>query len=430
MRAFLAGLQFVKLSLENIRNSVARHRFLVAYGMIFASSLCLLPAFNADMQGDVGGCLGMANDLFAGKLPYRDHVFEYPPYAIPIFLFPRVFGQGNYLEGFVALAFGADWVVKLLLFSIGFRQSKTARALLPLLLYCAAVPFIHFFYLQRYDVWPALISLVGIWLFCSKRYFTSGLAVSIGVGVKLYPVLFVPPLLILAMRQGNGKQFLLGLVSGLLPIGLLSFYLPWWRFAEFQTARGLQVESLYAALLWLGHLLGVVKVRWAYTYKWYEVLGVPASNLLPWARGLFLAGVGVSTLVVMRLAMKLQNSSVAQIARLMLIPLLAFVAFNQVLSPQYMIWLLPLAALGSLEGSPWALCAISLATFMTSLFFPVTDYFSGLNLYETSVLLGRDFILIAVWISLIAEAFQAMRTAGAENKSAVIISHRAPAGGL
>ena len=123
-------------------------------------------------------------------------------------------------------------------------------------LYCAAVPFIHFFFLQRYDLWPALISLLAIWLFSSERFVASGLAVSIGIGVKLYPILFVPPLLVLAWRQGKSKSFFAGLVLGVLPIALMSFYLPWWRFAEFQAARGLQVESLSAAAVWLGKLLG------------------------------------------------------------------------------------------------------------------------------------------------------------------------------
>lgn len=97
-------------------------------------------------------------------------------------------------------------------------------------------------------------------------------------------------------------------------------------------------------------------------------------------------------------------------ARLLLIPLLAFVALNQVLSPQYMIWLLPLAALGSLEGRPWMLCAISLATMLTPLFYPVPNYYRpGLNLLQTLILFIRDGVLIAVWISLIHESFQKLR---------------------
>jgi len=365
------------------------------------SSLFLLPELNAGMQGDVNLYQGIAHDMSNGILPYRDRVVEYPPYVIPIFLLPRLFGEENYLDGFLSLAFIADWLVKLALFAIGLRQSKTARVLLPLLLYCAAVPFIHFIYLQRYDLWPALISLLAIWLFCSKRYIASGLVVAIGIGVKLYPVLFVPPLLVLALRQGNAKRFCAGLFFGLMPMGLLSFYLPWWRFAEFQAARGLQVESIYASAVWLGHLLGFNEAQWIYTNKWYEVQGPLATAVLPWARGLFIAGVGGSTLIGVRAAARLQNISAPQVARLLLVPLLAFVALNQVFSPQYMIWLLPLAALASLEGKPWAFGAISLATLLTPLFYPVADYYHpGLNMGETAILVLRNLILIAVWISL------------------------------
>ncbi len=388
-----------------------RHRYVAAFGMMLFSSLLLLPELNAEMRGDVVVFQGIANDFLQGKLPYRDRVVEYPPYAIPIFLLPRLFGKDNYLDGFLSLAFVADWLVKLSLLAIGLRQSKTARALLPLLLYCAAVPFIHFFFLQRYDLWPALISLLAIWLFSSERFVASGLAVSIGIGVKLYPILFVPPLLVLAWRQGKSKSFFAGLVLGVLPIALMSFYLPWWRFAEFQAARGLQVESLSAAAVWLGKLLGLTEARWVYTNKWYEVHGSLATVLLPWSRGLFVAGVIGSTAIAVRWAIRMQEVTVSQMARLLLIPLLAFVALNQVLSPQYLIWLLPLAALGTLDEDRWMLCAISLATILTPLFYPVPNYYHpGLNLPQTMILLFRNCLLVAIWIWLICESFQRLRS--------------------
>lgn len=403
-------IQLISVANERVVNLVNRHRFAVAFGMMLISSLLLLPELNAEMRGDVVVFQGIANDFFQGTLPYRDRVVEYPPYAIPIFLLPRLLGDDNYLDGFLSLALIADWLIKLSLFAIGLRQSRTARALLPLLLYCAAVPFIHFFFLQRYDLWPALISLLAIWLFSSKRFAASGLAVSIGIGVKLYPILFVPPLLVLAWRQGKGKSFFAGLVLGVLPIVLLGFYLPWWRFAEFQAARGLQVESLYAVVVWLGKLLGLNQAQWVYTNKWYEVHGALATALLPWARGLFVAGVVGSTAIAVRWAMRMQEVTISQMARRLLIPLLAFVALNQVLSPQYMVWLLPLAALASLEGRPWMFCALSLATMLTPLFYPVANYYRpGLNLLQTLILLFRDGILIAVWISLINESFQKLR---------------------
>jgi hypothetical protein len=390
---------------------VARHRFAIAYGVMVVSFLFLFPARNATMQGDVRLYQGVANDLFEGKLPYRDRVVEYPPYGLPIFILPRLFGDANYLEAFMGLALVADWSVKLLLFGFGLRFLNGARSLLPLLLYCATVPFMRYFFLQRYDVFPALICLAAVWLFCSRRFALSGLAIAAGVGVKLYPVTFVPVLFVLAVRQGGGRRFLIGLMAGLLPLVPLSFIVPWWRFAEFHAARGLQVESLYASLLWLGQLLGLTPATWEYTQKWYEVLGPPATAVLPWARAIFVLAVIFSTAFSVWMVARNQEPSPAQLARCLLVPLLGFVAFNQVLSPQYLIWLLPLAALSSFDGKNWPALAIVGATMLTPIIFPslTRNYPSGLNLVETMILVVRNLGLLSVWAWIICQSATGQR---------------------
>jgi hypothetical protein len=155
----------------------------------------------------------------------------------------------------------------------------------------------------------------------------------------------------------------------------------------------------------------VANIDWSYVNKWYEVKGVLATAVLPWARGLFIFGVGGSTLIASWVAFRFQKMNAPQIARLLLIPLLAFVALNQILSPQYMIWLLSLAALASLEGTHWVPGGIALATMLTPIFYPSADYGIGLNLPETLVLVVRNLILIAVWISLIRGSFRSIRCA-------------------
>lgn len=65
---------------------------------------------NAGLQGDVRLYESVASDLFAGKLPYRDRVLEYPPYAIPIFVLPHLFGGGNYSWVFMLVVFTAELV--------------------------------------------------------------------------------------------------------------------------------------------------------------------------------------------------------------------------------------------------------------------------------------------------------------------------------
>jgi hypothetical protein len=87
----------------------------------------------------------------------------------------------------------------------------------------------------------------------------------------------------------------------------------------------------------------------------------------------------------------------------MLVPLLPFVAFNLVFSPQYMIWLLPLAALGILGGRVWPMLIIAIATAVTPIFYPTPEYFTGLNLAQTVVLLCRNLSLVVVWLVLLGE---------------------------
>jgi len=410
-------------------NICARNRSLVGYAIITISALFLLPALGLGRQPDVALYQTVAENLFKGEIPYRDTVVEYPPYAILIFVLPRLI-PGDYLNGFFFFFFLTDWGLKLLLLFIGLKNSKTLRALLPLCLYCVAALFTRFVFLQRYDIFPAVICVAGIWLFSSGRYAWSGLAIAVGSGLKLYPMLFVPPLFFLSVGRGKWKQFTVGVIGGLLPIVLLSFFVPWWRFAEFHASRGLQVESLYSSVLWLGKLLGLTEVQWAAVRKWLEIDGASASTILPWTRVLFIVTVISSTALVSWVGLRVSFSrfvfppksdrvsvpaeqqrgtslSVSQLSQLLLLPLLAFVVFNQVFSPQYMIWLLPLAALASLEGNPRSGFAISLATFLTPIIYPslIGNYATGLNLIETIVLLARNLILVVVWILLVRECF-------------------------
>jgi hypothetical protein len=403
------ALKYFRRVADWVIGIVTRHRFAVGYGVIALTSLFLIPSFNAGVQGDLALYHGIARDLLNGELPYRDRILEYPPYAIPIFSLPRIFGGDGYFLAFMGMAFLADAIIKMLLLVIGLRRSTTARGLLPVLSYSLAVPFIHFFYLQRYDVWPALICLLALWLFSSRRPLLCGLAIAVGIGAKVYPAVFVPPLFALAVRQGKGRRFVAGLVAGLLPVVLLSLVLPWWRFAQFQGARGLQCESFYASLLWFGSLLGLPGVTWASARAWQEVQGPSALAVLPWARALSVAMVCASTALATWAAARVETLSVSKTARLLLLPLLAFVIFNVVLSPQFMIWLLPLAALGSLDGNPSAMLAIPLATALTPIFFPCPEYSTGLNPWETIILLLRNLMLIGTWTMLTAEVISALR---------------------
>ena len=87
-------------------------------------------------------------------------------------------------------------------------------------------------------------------------------------------------------------------------------------------------------------------------------------------RSSLLAALGLS----MAVAHRKIHPSIGDTARLALLPLLAFVAFNPVLSPQYLIWLLPFAAWGAVENGRRPMILIAVAASLTPAFFPTDDY--------------------------------------------------------
>jgi uncharacterized membrane protein len=385
--------------------------------------LVLLHGLKAKPRGDVALYDRIATDVVEGRRPYRDQPIEYPPYVIPLFLLPRLCGKEGFLWAFPWLAFLGDLSVKLVLLAAGLRQIKSLRGLIPLTFYCVGAFFLAHLYFFRYDVFPALFSLIGIIAFTRNRYTLSGAAIAVGIGLKLYPVVLVPTLLVLSWRKGKLPPFSLGLLLGLLPLVGMGFFMPWWRFAAFHASRGFQAESTYAVILWGGKLLGAWSAIWFHASAWTEVHGLAATALLPWARLLWGGATLFSVAFASWVALRQSELSPANLAELLLIPLLAFIVFNLVFSPQYMIWILPLAALAALKKKPVVALAVLMATMTTPFFFPSLfhDYDQGINLFETLVLLSRNLLLGVIWIALIVGQIRAYRS---RDESITLASNR------
>jgi hypothetical protein len=400
-------------------NLLNRQRFAIAFAIIMVSSLCLIPFFNAELHDDVRVYRATSQNLLDGKLPYRDTVVEYPPYALGIFLLPRILPNidsllgiaslGGYPLQYMALTFLVDFLIKLILFYMFCREPNPLHALLPVAFYSLAVPFTGFIFLQRYDVWPALICLLAVWANRSGCHALCGLAIAAGMGVKLYPAVIALPLFILALRERQAHRFILGLAGGLLPMLLAAFWIPWWRFFAFQGNRGLQAESLYSIILWMGRWLGFSQVSTVAVISsgtaggWMEVQGPAAQAVLPWVRSLFVVTIGISTLAAGSAAWQCQKPSAAQVSRILLLPLVSFIVFNQVLSPQFMIWLLPLAAVACSTSLQWEIVGILLATMFTPVIFHsfYLHGYVGFDFVQTDGLMLRNFILVLVWVALL-----------------------------
>lgn len=371
--------------------------------------LCLVPVFelvsatNFEPHGDIKLYKRVIDSIHSGELPYQDFEFEYPPYAILWFIVPGLFSSARGFQ----VAFGIELLVidallKLALIRLALEE-KSKRLLLPVIAFAFATAANNYFYLQRFDLIPAAISFAMLIAFYRKQYYLSGALLAFGFGCKLYPILFAPPLLIIAWKNGGHRQFIAGFLVLIAPLILLGFVTPWWQFMAFHTGRGLQCESIYASILWLGKLFGVFDLKWVFIKAWVEVTGPAATAVLPYAKIIFVATTFISVIYACVISYKNQQWTLPNLARLLLIPLCAFVCFNIVLSPQYLIWIIALAAVAALDGRLNNIVLITIAAVITPIIYPGFNYGSGLRIVETIVLVSRNLMLIIAWIGFIFE---------------------------
>ncbi|WP_163997888.1 glycosyltransferase family 87 protein [Pyxidicoccus caerfyrddinensis] len=387
-------------------------------GLAVSVAPLALYAFSSRVK-DLELYFNTAHAFLGGATPNQDFRFEYPPYALLWFV-PAAW-LGGTLKAFVLL-FGLqltlfDAASKWLLLYEGVRRwGHSLRAWVPFAAYSVASWVMSVHYLKRYDLIPATFTLAALVALSRRRDVLAGLALSVGIVTKLYPVVLVPLALALCWRRGSwtsARRLVLGLVLGALPLLPLSAFWPWWGFASFHVARGLQVESLGASLLWGAHLLGQVPdVTWVHAPAAYELHGAAAEWVKGVSRWVWVAGSLASAAVGLWAVRRRTPERVEDLARLALGPLIAFVVLNPVLSPQYLVWLTGAAGLALLSGPRAAPVAVFIAAVMTRGIFAGSTYNTGIGAPHEVLLLVRNGLLLFAGIALVHEAWRS--AAGAE----------------
>lgn len=369
-----------------------------------------------------------AEALLHGPLVYRDFVFEYPPYALLWFVVP---GELSTDLGGFRLTFGlemwvADALIKVLLLHHAVRARTGLRDLVPFLAYTLGSAALGHVLLQRFDLVPALLTLGATLAVAHGWALAGGALIALGAGTKVYPVLLVPILAAFARRGGRKglTRFVAGAALASIPLLAAAFWVPWWRFASYHVDRGLQAESLLASVVWALHFAGL-PAGWVLVWRAVEVTGPVAAGLVGPGKLLWVATTLACTAAATWTAWHLggqrsRSATIAEMAAVLLLPIAGFVATNIVLSPQFHLWLLPLAAL-VLFGRPaapgvedsaatvpaqalraaWCIVA---ATLIVPAFYPHREYAAGLGPLRTSLLLLRNGLLLyattCLWIGV------------------------------
>jgi uncharacterized membrane protein len=200
----------------------------------------------------------------------------------------------------------------------------------------AASPLVIFQIFTNFDALATAFAMSGLLAWARRRPVLAGVLIGLGAAAKLYPLLFLGPMLLLGIRSGRLRAVARTAVSAAatwllvnLPV-LVLFPRGWSEFFRLNTRRGDDMDSLYNVVKsftgWRGFDPGL---------GFWEppmVLNTVVTVLF----AVSCAAIGYIALTAP------QRPRLAQLAFL---TLAAFLLTNKVWSPQFSLWLVPLAVL-------------------------------------------------------------------------------------
>ncbi|WP_225831153.1 glycosyltransferase 87 family protein [Streptomyces sp. NK08204] len=302
---------------------------------------------------------GWYETLRHGTFPLDDVTWQYPPAAALAILSPAALPFLSYPHAFFVLAFLADAAVLCLLVRASTRPGRCPRGTW---VWVAGLPLLGPTVYARYDVMVTALAVAAL-LAGARRPRVLGALAGLGALLKVWPALLLAGA---RPRRAWGSA----LVTAAGCAALFSVSMPGaFAFLTFQRDRGTEVESLGALVFhvarhfgWRGQVL--------LNYGSIEFLG-PHVHLVS-SLALALTGVAFGWLLLWRLrATRFTAQSVADAA---FTAVLLFTVTSRVISPQYLVWLIGLAAVClcfRASGMTAPALMVVVASFVTVLEFPL-----------------------------------------------------------
>lgn len=314
-----------------------------------------------------------ASRIVRGEVPYRDFFFEYPPFALVPFTLPRLLSASPF--GWEQLY---TWQILLWdLLGITFitwASLQLGRSpIVALGVYTLGLVAVGPLSTQRFDLVPSVLTLIALSAYMDRRYKVAWGALTLSIVTKAYALVVAPLFVIDLVMRRQHRQVVLGVallsltaiailivIMALSPQALVDFL-------GFHQRRGAEIESVYANIGMLAHLLTSAPLETSYDFMSVNASSPLVDSLVYYSLPLTL--VGLLALYILYY----KNWSRCQRHRQMLVNytvgvILIFVVFNKVLSPQYLIWFWPLIPL---TGSVLAPGLFVLAATLTTALYPM-----------------------------------------------------------
>ncbi|WP_377272014.1 glycosyltransferase 87 family protein [Peterkaempfera sp. SMS 1(5)a] len=342
-----------------------------------------------DVTGDVSVIYhGWYEVLKTGTFPMDDVTWQYPPGAALVMLAPGLL-PWSYLTDFMVLTGVFDVLAMLLLVRAGVRgRRRYAGAWL----WVVAVPMLGPTVYARYDLIVTAVSIAGLLALGRRRSRLAGALLGFGGLLKVWPLLAV----IGTARGSRTRRTWTAAAATAAGAGFLvaAAMNGAFQFLTFQRDRGVEIESLASLPIHWARTQGKWQGQVTLNYGSVEFIG-------PWVH--VIAQVSLATtllafgwLLVWRLRARVWHPATPYDAALA--ALLLFTVTSRVISPQYLVWLIGLAAAcltarGTTQ-KPVAVL-ILLASALTVLEFPVRfNQVAASDPGGVALLTARDVLLL------------------------------------
>ena len=293
-------------------------------------------------------------------------------------------------------------VAALVLVRLGARRTRLYGALVALSLAPLGVGPVS---LNTYDAWPAFLVAASLCALLYRRPVLGLALLGLAVTAKLYPVALLP-LFCLAVGRRLLARSLLAFTAVVAAVVTPFAVLGWDGLRESvdaQAGRSLQVESLGGAFLLSADRLGLYEadVVGGSTAAVSRDLAGPLPDVLAAiSTGLQLAAVVLVVWFAARSAIdqeRLVAGAAATVAGVL--------AFAKFISPQYLVWLVPLVPLVAMPFGMAASVLVAAALILGQLwFFHYRELFAVEGVVWLVV--ARDVLLVALYAVLVLAVFR------------------------
>ena len=329
-----------------------------------------------------------AEPVLSGGLPYRDVAFEYPPLAAPAIALPGLAGTGaeSFRWAFALWTLAAAVAVVLLCGALAeagaagprdgagglpARRAMFAAALMPFL--CGALLRTHF------DLFPVALLLAGLLLLARERPRTGLAVLGLGAATKLFPLVAVPVALVWLVARGRRREAWQGALACAAVIGTVAgtaiAISPDGAFdaVQYHLDRPVQVESSPALVLLGLDAVGAGEAESVSSHRSDGLLHPAADAIASLCLTVLVALVALLCALVAARSRGVRGFAPAAARDVVIAALAAcaaFALFGKVLSPQFVIWVLPLGALAFAWRMHLLAAAVALAAVLTQIEFP------------------------------------------------------------